>query len=161
MDASIKYEKQKSCHLNTEICKSNEKKHHKNKSNKKDKIKKELFKELNEKDNSKSNSNIITNKEKMFNNSKIKEVDKNLDNAKNIKNHNKSKNFWQFVLFKLSFEKKNNFFKMYRNFRIKIISEEHLVRNHLTIYNLLRVNEKKINAKKRHSFHLNDLINLV
>ena len=32
---------------------------------------------------------------------------------------------------------------MYENFRIKIISEEHLIKNHLNIYNLLKVTEKK------------------
>ena len=88
------------------------------------------------------------------------------DNKKRSKKDNKNNNktnhsFWNYVLFKLSFEKKNTFFKINQNFRIKIISEEHLIRNHLNIYNLLRVNERKLNSKKRYSYQLKDLINLV
>ena len=49
---------------------------------------------------------------------------------------------------------------MYKNFRIKIISEEHLVRNHLNIYNLLKVTESK-RLDRQNSYQLNDLISLV
>jgi hypothetical protein len=79
-----------------------------------------------------------------------------------IENFNKSMNtFWKFILFKCSIKKRKNNFDIYQNFRIKILSEEHLIRNHLNIYILLRLNKKKINYKKRYSYQLKDLIKLV
>ena len=69
-------------------------------------------------------------------------------------------NFFEFILFKLSCDTKNCSFKVYKKFRTKIISEEHLIRNHLNIYNLLRLTEKKRNFK-RYSYRLQDLIKLV
>ena len=89
----------------------------------------------------------------------------NEDNNQNKNNKNmdkkfKSTNFWNFFLFKLSCERKKSMFKIFKKFRIKIISEEHLIRNHLNIYNLLKEKEKKRNFK-RYSYQLKDLINLV
>ena len=57
--------------------------------------------------------------------------------------------------------KKKYLFKVYENFRIKIISEEHLIRNHLNIYNLLKVTEKKRHYRRRISYQLKDLLKLV
>ena len=88
----------------------------------------------------------------------IDRIDKNNIFRKNDINTNF--NFWYFFLYKLSFEKKNLFFKLYQDFRIKIISEEHLIKNHLNIYNLLRVNKRKINSRKRHIYEIKDLLNL-
>ena len=76
------------------------------------------------------------------------------------KEKKKRRKFWNYILYFISCEKKNNFFKVYKDFRIKIFSEEHLIRNHLNIYNLLRVSDKKINFR-RHSYQLRDLIKLV
>ena len=50
-------------------------------------------------------------------------------------------NFWYFRWYKLTCRKKNRYFKEYEDFRIKIISEENLIKNHLNICNLLKVNE--------------------
>ena len=69
-------------------------------------------------------------------------------------------NFCNFLLHKFSFEKKYLYFKVYKDFRTKIISEEHLIKNHLNIYNLLRVAEGKLNFA-RNSYRLKDLIKLV
>ncbi len=69
-------------------------------------------------------------------------------------------NFWNFIVYKLSFGNKNNSFQKYEIFRKKIISEEHMIKNHLNVYNLLRVNEKKKNFR-RNSYQLNDLIKLI
>ena len=55
--------------------------------------------------------------------------------------------------------KKDNIEKIIRDFRLKIISEEHLIKNHLNIYNLLRVTKRK-RSHKRNSYQLNDLIKL-
>ena len=85
---------------------------------------------------------------------------KNLNKFNNIAEREKEKNFCGFLFFKFSFEKKENIFKVFNEFRIKMISEEHLIKNHLNIYNLLRVTEKK-RFLRRNSYQLNDVINLV
>ena len=89
----------------------------------------------------------------------INKNDKKILLRKNV--INKKYNFCHFFLYKITFEKKNNFFKVYQDFRIKIISEEHLIRNHLNIYILLKVNERKINSKKRHNYEIKDLLSLI
>ena len=80
--------------------------------------------------------------------------------CKNFQRKNRKSHFLDFILFKLSCDSKNCSFKVYKKFRMKIISEEHLIRNHLNIYNLLRLTEKKRNFK-RYSYQLQDLIKLV
>ena len=74
--------------------------------------------------------------------------------------NNKIKYFCDFILFKLFCSKKYKWFKVYQNFRIKIISEEHLVKNHLNIYNLLRATHNK-RKFRRNSYQLKDLIKLI
>ena len=69
-------------------------------------------------------------------------------------------NFWQFILFKLSIGKKKKVFEIYHKFRVKLLSEEHLIRNHLNIYTLLRLHKHKMRNKKRYSFQLNDIIKI-
>ena len=73
---------------------------------------------------------------------------------------NKEKNFCNFLLYKISCHKTDNIFKIYHDFRIKMISEEHLIKNHLDIYNLLRVTEKR-RKHRRNSYELKELINLI
>ena len=106
---------------------------------------------------SKSNNNFNKfenkNKEKKENIEKIK--DKKYNN-----NKNKILNFYNYVLYILSCGKKKNSFEIYDIFRKKIISEEHLIKIHLNIYNLLRVNEKKRNFR-RNSYQLKDLLKLI
>ena len=43
---------------------------------------------------------------------------------------------------------------------VKHSSEEHLIKNHLNVYNLLRINEKKRNFR-RNSYQLKDLTKLI
>jgi len=69
-------------------------------------------------------------------------------------------NFFYYLIFLITCRKKKNYFNFYREFRMKIISEEHLIRNHLNIYNLLRVTERKRNYKK-YSYQLDDLVKLI
>jgi len=69
-------------------------------------------------------------------------------------------NFFYYLIFLITCRKKKNYFNYYREFRMKIISEEHLIRNHLNVYNLLRVTERKRNYK-RNSYQLNELIKLI
>ena len=54
---------------------------------------------------------------------------------------NKEMNFWNYLIFRINCRKNNNYFKIYEKFRIKIISEEHLIKNHLNVYGLLKMSE--------------------
>ena len=85
---------------------------------------------------------------------------KNLKKLNNRTEKEKEKKFWDFLSFKISCEKKENVFKVYNEFRKKMISEEHLIKNHLNIYNLLRVTERK-RFHRRNSYQLVDVIDLV
>ena len=105
---------------------------------------KEKYRNFNLKNNNKINNNII-NKNDDF-------------NKKNIHILNEKNNFFYYLFYKITCNK-NNPFKIYENFRMKIISEKHLIRNHLNIYNLLKVTEKR--RHKRNTYHLADLIKLV
>ena len=69
-------------------------------------------------------------------------------------------NFFYYLIFIITCRKKKQYFNFYREFRMKIISEEHLIRNHLNIYNLLKVTERKRNYR-RNSYQLNKLIKLI
>ena len=90
-----------------------------------------------------------------------KENEKENDNKYESKSTKKIKSFMDYLIFRLSCNKKHNSFNIYQKFRIRILSEEHLIKNHLYIYNLLRVNERKIHSKRRLSYQLKDLIRLV
>ena len=70
-------------------------------------------------------------------------------------------NFWKFILFKLSIGKKKKTFEFYHKFRVKLLSEEHLIKNHLNIYILLRLHKNKMINKRRYSFQLKDIIKIV
>ena len=108
---------------------------------------------------SKSNTNCINSFQDLNFKSRMSMNKFENDNIENKKPKGK-KNFWNFLLFKLSCGKKDNCFKVYNDFRIKIISEEHLIKNHLNIYNILKVTEKKRNYR-RNSYQLKDLIKLI
>ena len=71
------------------------------------------------------------------------------------------KNFWNYLCYRLFFRKKNKYFKVYENFRLKIISEEHFMRNHLNIYNLMKLTEKKRHSRRNTQYHLNNIIKLI
>ena len=49
-------------------------------------------------------------------------------------------NFWYYRSYKLPCSKKYRYFKEYEDFRIKIMSEENIIKNHLNIYSLLKLN---------------------
>ena len=125
----------------------------KNKNNNKDKKVKE---------SSDINNNLSASKEKV--NFSSEKINYKANNQK-FRNINTTKqfeltNFFNYLIYLISCKKKENYFNFYREFRMKIISEEHLIRNHLDIYNLLRVTERKRNYK-RNSYQLNDLIKLL
>lgn len=59
--------------------------------------------------------------------------------------------------------KKKKFFDLYENFREKIISEEHLVKNYLNTYSLKKIIEDKSSSSSNNSEtndQLKDLTNL-
>jgi hypothetical protein len=70
------------------------------------------------------------------------------------------KNFCKYILFKILCGKKYKWFGIYNNFRKKIISEEHLIKNYLNIFNLLK-DKGKTKRFKHNAYSLKDLINLV
>ena len=115
---------------------------------------------------SNSNNKIITNYEEDINvNNHEKKLNKSYNKEDEIKkisekDKQKNNNFWNYLLFKIYCGKKNKNFKIYNDFRVKIISEEHLIRNHLNIYNLLRISEKKIKSKKI-NYRLKDLMKII
>ena len=97
--------------------------------------------------NSKSNSNIFTTKDPEG----INKIKEDINISEKRKNDEKTKentdiSFWNYILFKISCEKRKSVFYVYQKFRTKIISEEHLIRNHLNIYNLMRFTERKRNS---------------
>ena len=119
---------------------------------------------LNDKTNNKSENlkiNILNNE---FENdlSKKELPEEHIESINSIRRNinTERKTFLSFVIFKLSFSKKNSFYKVYENFRIKIMSEEHLIRNHLNIFNLLKLVGRKRSFRKN-SIHLRDLIKLI
>ena len=122
---------------------------------------------------SKSDNNFLSNSENIANNHKYHSQINENENETEIKNnkaiertnsphtHKKRiKKFFDFILFKLFCQKKFKWFKIYNNFRIKIISEEYLFKNHLNIYNILRAIKNKRNFR-RNSYKLKDLIKLI
>ena len=137
----------------------------------------EKEKVINEKQNvknnkiiNKSDSNISKNKNLTFNNDdidksniKMNELD---DNTKIKVNEiitfksKKKKLFANYIFFKLTLEKKNRYFKMYENLRMRLLSEQHLIRNHLNIYTLLKVTKSK-RLTRKNSYHFNDLFQLI
>jgi hypothetical protein len=105
--------------------------------------------------------------DKMNTNIEINNPNNNINKIKDINFENKPTlrrriiHFFDFLLYEISCcKKKKHYFKVYKDFRIKIISEEHLIRNHLNIYNLLRITERKRHYR-RNSYQIEDLIKLV
>ena len=104
--------------------------------------------------NDKANTNMEMNNPN--NNNKIK--DSNFENNRTVKR--KITNFFGYLLYEISCKKKNHYFKVYNDFRIKIISEEHLIRNHLDVYNLLKITERKRHYR-RNSYQIIEIKDLI
>ena len=90
----------------------------------------------------------------------LKKRDDNIERMDTKAKVEEEKTFCSFLIYAITCRKKFNYYNVYKNFRTKMISEEHLIKNHLTIYNLLKVTERK-RSYRRNSYQLNDLINLV
>ena len=85
--------------------------------------------------------------------------DKIGDNTDNLENkQNNTINFTNFMINKITCNKKNKYFKIYEKFRIQILSEEYLLKNYLDIYSLLKMCEvNSFELEKK--YILKDLIN--
>ena len=81
---------------------------------------------------------------------------KNVDNEITLM-MNKKSNFFGYILYLITCKKKNSYYNLYNDFREKIISEEHLIRNHLDIYNLLRISQQS-KFKRGNSYDINNLM---
>ena len=108
---------------------------------------------------SKSKNDLVKNSDDLnkfnFSIQKTENKDKIIAQKKEGKNK-----FFDYIIFKLFCEKKYKKFKDYNNFRIKIISEENMIKNHLKIFNILKVLENK-RKNKRKEYHLKDLMEFV
>ena len=66
------------------------------------------------------------------------EINENENDTESVFNDkNKEFHFCSFLIYKLTFHKKFKKYKIYSNFRKKIISEEQLIKNHIITYNLI------------------------
>jgi len=85
-------------------------------------------------------------KEKSINNfENNKKEDKEGKSFNKSNEHNNQKEeiiFWKFLVYKLSCGKKNNHFKLYEDFREKIISVENLIQSSLNSHNILKFKNK-------------------
>jgi hypothetical protein len=113
-----------------------------------------------------SNNNEILSNDSLSSDENKKEfsLTKNKDESfsNNVNNENtlmmnKKSNFFYYILYLIACKKKNSYYDIYNNFREKIISEEHLVRNHLNIYHLLKIT-KESQFKRENNYKINDLI---
>jgi hypothetical protein len=114
--------------------------------------------------NSKSNNNIIKentqpNIDLNIKKDNLEKGDNHIERMDTKKMVEQKKNFCAFFINKITCGKTFNYYDVIRDFRLKIISEEHLIKNHLNIYNLLRVTKRK-RSHKRNSYQLNDLVKL-
>ena len=97
--------------------------------------------EISEKNNCLNSNQIYNNKNKKSILQENNIIDnKRIENLtiKNNKNKNDGINFWELIIYKLSFGKKYNSLKNYEDFRAKIISVENILEHHLKINNLLK-----------------------
>ena len=137
---------------------------------------KKIKEKLNEKSMVKKNMNVTKSNENIFdkendkqnitdiqNNQILKNDVENYDNLNELDTiytiKKNEANFWAFLMFKI-FKKKNRYLNFYEHFRTRIISEEHFIRNHLNIYNLLKATEKK-RISRKNTYRLSSVIKLL
>ena len=132
----------------------------KNSINSNDKTKDEIKKNRSENDMNKNNSSYFNIKNKIKKEESYILSKSELEKLENLKRTKMEDNFLSYLIYKIPFNKKRYNFQIYENFRLKILSEEHIMRNHLNIYNLLKVTEKKRICIKA-NYELHKLINLI
>ena len=149
---------------NTDREKNNEKLNKKTEKNKYDnnisKSRNNLYNSTEEISHSPNNHMKSTENKDNTNNNNYGNVNNKYKKVITSKISDENKTFSKYILSELLCGKKYKWFGIYKNFRKKIISEEHLIKNYLNIYNLLKANENK-KRFKRNSYLLKDLINLI
>ena len=115
--------------------------------------------------NSEKNKNTIpseSNIQNTENNKVLYEKKYGFENNININNKNTMINdkisFWSYLYFSFKCKQKNNDIIIYEIFRKKIISEEHIIKDYLNVYNMLWVLEKE-GINLNNTYHFKDLIN--
>ena len=115
------------------------------------------------KDKNNSKNNDMTEKHKVLMENNINQLndkkEKITDNSQKIKNklnNNTKTSFWNFLCYKLCCREKNSKYKLYEDFRIKVISDEQMIKNFFNIYDLLKTSKTDENQYK---YLLKDLIN--
>jgi hypothetical protein len=114
----------------------------------------ELNRKINVTNNNINSENEKTREEIEENNNQYANKDINIDEDDSKR---KRFSFWNYFVYKICCGKKNSKLKIYEDFRMKIMSEEQLIKNHLNIYNLLKESEI-IEINKKHQNELKDLI---
>ena len=114
----------------------------------------ELNRKINVTNNNINSENEKTREEIEENNNQYTNKDINIDEDDSKR---KRFSFWNYFVYKICCGKKNSKLKIYEDFRMKIMSEEQLIKNHLNIYNLLKESEI-VEINKKHQNELKDLI---
>ena len=106
---------------------------------------------------------MINKKYEYQNEQKIKNIeDKNIKKDKLVRSKiEKFKfNFFIYLYYKINCVKYKRNLRKYKEFRIKVISEESFIRNHFNVYNLIKINEDHL-MDFQNKYELKDLINFV
>ena len=83
-------------------------------------------------------------------------IDKGNKHLDIIKKEKKS--FCNFLIYKMTCNKNNNYFKIYETFRTKVMSEENITKNNLNVYSLLKMSEKN-GFELNNKYQLKDIFN--
>ncbi len=70
-------------------------------------------------------------------------------------------NFWIYLLHFINSKKKKKKINFYEKFRIKLISEEHIIHNHLNVYQFMKMCEKHKIQQYKVKYELSDIINYI
>ena len=79
-----------------------------------------------------------------------------LEKIENIKDENLK--FTNFMIYKITCKKKNKYFEIYENLYTKIMSEEHILKNHINVYSLIKICDLNSLELEKNNY-LKDLIN--
>jgi hypothetical protein len=140
---------------NLETNKLNKTDFEKNKAQSNIKINNQLTEKQNVLNSNSNNNAYIEENANKFADTQIISSSKEINYVSNPKL--KGFDFWSFRLYKITCGKKNNYFKLYEDFRIKIISEEHIINNHIKVCDLIKYNG--INETNKNYYLLKELIN--
>ena len=112
------------------------------------------------KSNAHLNNNYLPKRETM--NLTIKNI-KQFDASSSVINYDKDMkwnlHFWKYLFYYIGIGKRRNKINIYENFRIKIISEEHIFHNHIYLFKLMKISERYKGNHFIEDYEINELIN--